>query len=55
MIVKIFLSTVVISLQLCLLHAANKSNKGLDDLNDIGAALPAVAPAVVVEEEGVCF
>ncbi len=50
-IVKIVLSTVVIISQLHLLHAANTTNKGLDDLNDIGAALPIVAP-IVAEEEG---
>ncbi|MES2608324.1 MAG: hypothetical protein V4544_06315 [Pseudomonadota bacterium] len=49
MIVKIVLSTVVIISQLHLLHAGNK---GLDDLNDIGAVLKIVAQEKAeIEEE----
>lgn len=52
MIVKIVLSTVVIISQLHLLHATDTANKGLDDLNDIGAALKVAAQEKTGVEEG---
>ena len=52
MFIKSMLCVIVISSQLCLLHAASKKKQGLEDLNDIGAALKVAVEEKAEVDEG---